>query len=74
MKRGLLSTSSLVAVGLAVSAAAPARAAEAIKLSLGGYYHAYFSLRAQSDRFEPLHREGRRNPERDFAMFLRIGR
>ena len=49
MRKVLLGSTALVAAGLVAGASAPAQAAEPIKLSLGGYYQAFFTLRAQSD-------------------------
>ena len=49
MRKVLLGSTALVAAGLVAGTSAPAQAAEPIKLSLGGYYQAFFTVRAQSD-------------------------
>jgi hypothetical protein len=49
MKKVLLGSTALVAAGMLAGAGTPARAAEPIKLSLGGYYQAFYVVRAQSD-------------------------
>lgn len=49
MKKVLLGSTALVAAGVLAGAATPARAAEPIQLSLGGYYDAFLAIRAQSD-------------------------
>ena len=49
MKKVLLSSTALAAAGLMAGTGSPAQAAEPIQLSLGGYYQAFFTLRAQSD-------------------------
>jgi predicted porin len=49
MKKVLLGSTALVAVGMMAGAGTPARAAEPISLDLGGFYRSYFIVRTQSD-------------------------
>ena len=49
MRKVLLGSTALVAAGMLAGSGAPAQGAEPITLSLGGYYQAFFVIRAQSD-------------------------
>ncbi len=49
MRKVLLGSTALVAAGMLAGSGAPAQGAEPITLSVGGYYQAFFVIRAQSD-------------------------
>ncbi len=49
MKKVLLGSTALVAAGMLAGSGAPAQGAEPITLSLGGYYQAFFVVRANDD-------------------------